>query len=270
MKQVPDKVRTTSDCMRYEIVDLYEYEHSLYKAFRNTEAHRTPAIPPAAHALAAAPVVAKCALSALAIEPAIIRSLIPQHERLHLDTFDGSAWLSLVPFQVYNMHLRFLPSLPGIAHFHEMNLRTYVTDGRHPGTVFLHIHVNKLLPVLFHRAAGLPYHKSQITVTDNQIIYNGAGHEPQSTLRLEHRSGQYLTDKTELDRWLTERYCTYQQNGSGIYRFPIHHQEWPLRKADIDTLSIDYRWKNIHLGNNIAAAHYADGVDTLFWMKEHL
>jgi uncharacterized protein len=48
--------------------------------------------------------------------PHPIRRLIPSG--LELDTLDGAAWVGLVPFEIYGT--------PGIPHFPETNLRTYV------------------------------------------------------------------------------------------------------------------------------------------------
>ena len=49
-------------------------------------------------------------------DPDLIRRFIPAG--LELDTFDNAAWVGLVPFEIYD--------LPGIPHFPETNLRTYV------------------------------------------------------------------------------------------------------------------------------------------------
>ena len=51
-----------------------------------------------------------------AMLPDLIRPFIPAG--LELDTFDKAAWVGLVPFEIYDF--------PGIPHFPETNLRTYV------------------------------------------------------------------------------------------------------------------------------------------------
>ena len=56
----------------------------------------------------------------------------PQQLQTHLppgltiETFDGSAWLALVPFAMENVRPWWSPSVPGISWFLETNLRTYV------------------------------------------------------------------------------------------------------------------------------------------------
>ena len=49
-------------------------------------------------------------------------------EGLFVDTFGGKAYLGVVPFFMGNIRPRFLPAVPGISDFMEMNLRTYVHD----------------------------------------------------------------------------------------------------------------------------------------------
>ena len=45
-----------------------------------------------------------------------------------MDTFGGRAYLGIVPFFMRNIRPRFLPTVPGISNFMELNLRTYVYD----------------------------------------------------------------------------------------------------------------------------------------------
>ena len=49
-----------------------------------------------------------------------LRSLIPP--ALHLDTFGGSAWLSVTPFRMTGVRPRFLPSVPPLSNFPELNV----------------------------------------------------------------------------------------------------------------------------------------------------
>src|ERR1700735_523113 len=59
-------------------------------------------------------------------------------ESLTVDTFDGSAWVGVVPFWMDQIRMRGLPRIPGTSRFPELNLRTYVRE-RHtnqPGVYF--------------------------------------------------------------------------------------------------------------------------------------
>ena len=63
-----------------------------------------------------------------------LRPLIPAG--LELDTYDGRAWLGVVPFGMEGVAPRFLPAPPGPGAFPELNVRTYVRRrGRGRGVV---------------------------------------------------------------------------------------------------------------------------------------
>src|SRR4030095_7094618 len=53
-----------------------------------------------------------------------LRPLIPP--TLEIDTFDGQAWLGVVPFRMEDVAPRFLPSPPGPGAVPELNVRPYV------------------------------------------------------------------------------------------------------------------------------------------------
>ena len=78
-------------------------------------------------------------------EPQIIAKVLPPN--LRVDTFEGKAWIGVVPFSMRNVRPRFLPSVPGLSNFPELNLRTYVVDehGR-PGVWFYSLDTPKHLP----------------------------------------------------------------------------------------------------------------------------
>src|SRR5579871_2480588 len=63
-----------------------------------------------------------------------LRPLIPP--ALAIETFDGMAWLGLVPFRMSGVRPRFVPALPWLSAFPELNVRTYVTSAGKPGVWF--------------------------------------------------------------------------------------------------------------------------------------
>src|SRR5262249_16954314 len=61
-----------------------------------------------------------------------VAALIPQE--LSVDTFEGRAWVGVVPFTMKDVSPWWAPSVPGVSNFHELNVRTYVhLRGDHPG-----------------------------------------------------------------------------------------------------------------------------------------
>jgi uncharacterized protein YqjF (DUF2071 family) len=90
-------------------------------------------------------------------EPGEIRRLLPKG--LELDTFDGSAWVALTPFLLSGLRPPFVPALPWISHFPEMNVRTYVRGpAGEPGIWFFTLEADRLAAVVGARLGyGLPY-----------------------------------------------------------------------------------------------------------------
>ena len=58
---------------------------------------------------------------AASIAPLLPAGLVP-------DTFDGSAWIGVVPFWMDRIRFSALPKVPGTDTFPELNLRTYVRE----------------------------------------------------------------------------------------------------------------------------------------------
>jgi uncharacterized protein YqjF (DUF2071 family) len=56
----------------------------------------------------------------------LMAGLLP--EGLLADTFQGSAWLGVVPFWLDRIKIRGVPPVPGVRSFPDLNLRTYVRD----------------------------------------------------------------------------------------------------------------------------------------------
>ena len=45
-----------------------------------------------------------------------------------MDTFHGKAWVGVIPLFMKDVHPRFVPAVPMISDFLELNVRTYVLD----------------------------------------------------------------------------------------------------------------------------------------------
>jgi uncharacterized protein len=72
------------------------------------------------------PALERSAVCALAGSGLAIAPLLP--EGLQVDTFQGSAWLGVVPFWMDRIKVRGVPPIPGARSFPDLNLRTYVRD----------------------------------------------------------------------------------------------------------------------------------------------
>ncbi|HYD91651.1 MAG TPA: DUF2071 domain-containing protein, partial [Flavobacterium sp.] len=119
---------------------------------------------------------------------------------LAIDSYGGSAYVSLIAFTVCNLSPRLLPPLPFISNFHEVNLRTYVIRDGKPGIYFLSIEAEKLIPALLARfIMGLPYRKSLIKRKENYYFAKGNNTE----MEVSYKKGRPCKNDP-LDYWLTE------------------------------------------------------------------
>src|SRR5438270_4242966 len=85
-----------------------------------------------------------------------LRARIPA--QLELDTYEGRAFVSVTPFTVRGARIRGVPPLPGIANFHELNVRTYVRRGDDRGVWFFSLDAASAAAVAVARASlRLPY-----------------------------------------------------------------------------------------------------------------
>src|SRR6185312_832264 len=79
-------------------------------------------------------------------------------ESVELQTFDGSAWLGVVPFLLTALRVRGLPPLPRVSTFTELNVRTCVTHDGRPGGWFFSLDASSSLAVeAAKRLYRLPY-----------------------------------------------------------------------------------------------------------------
>lgn len=62
------------------------------------------------------------------VPAAALAALLP--EGLQVDTFQGSAWLGIVPFWLDRLKVRGIPRLPIFRNLPDLNLRTYVREER--------------------------------------------------------------------------------------------------------------------------------------------
>jgi hypothetical protein len=170
---------------------------------------------------------------------AALRPLVP--ERLTIDTFDGAAWVGVVPFTMWGVRPTFIPPLPGFSEFHELNVRTYVHLDGVPGVWFHSLDAASALAVwgartFFH----LPYFNARMRLKQesNTIIYSSERTEenaPPARLQATWNIGQPLpaSEPGSLEFFLTERYCLYAAKREKLYQLRIHHPPWPLQRAEL-------------------------------------
>lgn len=188
-------------------------------------------------------------------------------EELEIDLFDGKPWVSVVAFKMENIRPKNLPSFPPISDFDEINIRTYVKSNNKTGVYFMSMEGGRRLScTVAKRMSELPYRFSKIKRTENGYVSRNA--EFNDKLDLEYRIGKEVKEKSELDRWLTERYALFQDTDKAINEFEIHHLEWPINEIDLVNFKFDYpRFEELIKGNP-DLMHYSKGVKVIAWGKD--
>ena len=161
---------------------------------------------------------------------------------LFVDTFAGKAYLGVVPFIMKNVRARFLPAVPGLSTFMELNLRTYVHDGDGvPGVWFYSLDANQPLAVaIAKRLFHLPYEHATMTSSRSPhgvIRYESRRHgddEIGADSVFEYTAGAALpaAAPASLEFFLIERYRLYAAAGDRLWRGAVHHEPYPLCRAD--------------------------------------
>jgi len=205
-----------------------------------------------------------------------LRPRIPAE--LALDTFDGSAWIGVVPFRMSNTRPRRTPGLPWFSAFPETNVRTYVTHAGKPGVWFLSLDAANPVAVRVARSRfHLPYFDARMrcVARDGRIDYStmrthtGA---PPAELRVSWRADGLLHHARAgtLEHFLTARYCLYAQDGAGrVLRGDIDHPLWPLRNAvaevERNTMITTH---GLTAAEGPPLAHAVEQLDVVAWTPE--
>ena len=206
--------------------------------------------------------------------PEDIAKLLPPG--LELDTYEGRAWLGVVPFRMDAVGPRGLNWIPGVSAFPELNVRTYVVRDGKPGVWFFSLDATSKLAVRAARMGfSLPYYDAAIRCEaepDGWVAYDSARVDPPGRFVGRYRGvgPVYQSTPGTLESWLTERYCLYSADGDGgFHRGEIHHEPWPLQRAEaqIEVCTVTEAW-GITLPDEPPLLHFVERIDTLAWLLE--
>lgn len=168
-----------------------------------------------------------------------LRALVPAG--LELDTFEGRAFVGLVPFTMRDVRMR---PLPVGLDLHETNVRTYVRRDGRPGVWFFSLDAASRLAVLGARALfHLPYHFARMSLRRRGDVVRceserrWPGPTP-ATLRATWTVGRALGSAAPgtLEHFLCERYVLYARRGARYDSGRVHHAPYPLHEARLEAL----------------------------------
>ena len=177
-----------------------------------------------------------------------------------VDSFDGSAWVGLIPFQMNRIRVPGLPPFGRWSTFPETNVRTYIVDpeGRR-GVWFMSLDINRLVPTLVARLAyHLPYCVSAMRIgsfasqraTSLRILSDGDAFGDDTTWMYESRRrwpkgsasssvsvhvGQRIPheEMTDLDHFLSARWALGTTLAGRLMWAKVAHPPWVLHRAEI-------------------------------------
>jgi len=176
------------------------------------------------------------------VPPEYIAETLP--DGLSVDTYDGGAYLGVVPFVMDDIAPRGVPF--GLS-FGEVNLRTYVRgeDGTR-GVYFYNLDADdRLGVVLARRLFALPYYRAEITVErgDRDVRFRSRrlGDDDPAVFDATYGPEGSYSEPTpgSLSHFLTERYRFYTAGGDTLYYGNIAHEPWPLATANADIRTND-------------------------------
>lgn len=178
------------------------------------------------------------------VSPAAIQAVLPRG--LTVDTFEGDAYIGLVPFRMRGVRPVWSPPIPGLSHFPECNVRTYVhREGSDPGVWFFSLDAGNPIAVAIARTLWkLPYFfaamqerqtpSGEITYRTRRLYPPPLPAATTVTYRPQGTPAAALPGTQEF--FLVERYVLYTQARSRLWRGRVHHSPYPLQSAQLDTL----------------------------------
>jgi uncharacterized protein len=211
------------------------------------------------------------------IEEKLLRPLIP--DALEIDSFDGSAWIGVIPFTMWGIRASFLPPLPGTSAFHELNVRTYVSLNGEAGVWFFSLDAANRLAVwaartfyrlpYFNAKMALEQHGDRIQYTSTRDDRRGSAAHLRTTWTIGDRLP--TSSPSSLEFFLTERYCLYTERSDDILRARIHHQPWRLQMAQLNSLDLTMIDSHgLPKPDGDPVLHYSEEQSVGIWLPEEV
>jgi hypothetical protein len=189
---------------------------------------------------------------------------------VEVEAYRESAWLSLVLFRL-KVRPRWLPFVPGISSFTEVNLRTYVRARERSGIYFLSISAdNKWSVRLARLCTPLPYQAVPMSYrqmgSDFCFVRRPRGSGGALTLVFRPRPGCRTPADGSLDTWLLERYRAFAwSRRRRLVAADVAHARWSVQ--DVEWLRVSSERSSWWDGVPPRApdlSHYSEGVQAQF------
>lgn len=172
-------------------------------------------------------------------DPAVVRPLLPK--ALELDLYDGQAWVGLLPFHAVKLRPPFLPPVPWVSFYPEVNLRTYVRGPEGgSGVWFFSLDLARFLAAIGARVlTRLPHMwtRMQMRREGNRVHYEGARAWPGNVCPAVCKCGIEIgadmpyPNVSDLIVFLSARFRMYTEWYGGLRYGQVEHPAWPMKHA---------------------------------------
>ena len=204
------------------------------------------------------------------VDPSAVATQLP--DALDVETYDGRAWLSAVPFTNVAVRPAGVPRRLGFR-LPELNLRTYVTHDGEPGVYFFSLDAHGVTGVVGARILHqLPYYYARMSLEaeEGTVDFESRRRHPGArsvdfTATYGPAGGEFVAEPGSLAAFLTDRDRYYAESASGdVCHADVHHGPWPLYSAEA-TVEGDslFRANGFERPDGEPVCYYSPGVDTV-------
>lgn len=170
------------------------------------------------------------------IPVATLQRMVPMG--LEIDTFEGRAFIGVVPFKMRHIRPRWLPAAWAF-NFLETNVRTYVVHKGRPGVYFFSLDASSRFAVWAARTSwSLQYYYANMTATQSRDRHTYRSHRSRGRARhhVAFRVNQELGPSRagSLEHFLLERYLMFVVRRGRICVGQVHHRAYQAYTAVVD------------------------------------
>ncbi|MBW3636831.1 MAG: DUF2071 domain-containing protein [Armatimonadetes bacterium] len=213
------------------------------------------------------------------LSPETVQKMLP--DGLEIDTFEGRAYIGLVPFTMSEVRPHFVPDLGKVGHFYEnfpeLNVRTYVRRGGVRGVWFFSLDAASSLAVVAARLwFGLPYFKARMRLQargdKRRFWLRRLWPRPQTAIcsaRYRVGGAGAAAQNGSLEQFLVERYVLYSRKNGQLFRGRVHHAPYEIQRVELHSLrETCVAAAGFERPNQAPHAIYSRGVDVEVWKLE--